>query len=641
MEVMALDPSMYTAAMAADPTIAPETMQDIAIKRPDLRGALATNPSLYPDLRNWLAQAVGQVGGQQGPGGEYAQTAQFSPNGPVGNAMAQVGPVPQEPGAPQAPMGGGYAQGGQGPYAQGGSALGGQGPYAQGGQDAYAPGGSAQDSQSAYVQGGFAQGGQSAYVQGGFAQGGQGAYGTGGPGLAGALYPVPKKRSKAIVWIAIAAVVAVVAAGGGIFAFTRLSGGPKDYDLATGWNNGGQQAWTFNLSGSFSTGSSALTGFEPVVAVKGNRMVLLGVENGTITAKGFDVSGDQPEQKWTQPVQGGDKAVSSYEDPTVRWIGKDHVLVEMGRASVPVLIAAADGEQTPLTWVDAKDDNSAVVDAPQGPGDVLSVQCSVSEGDGWKTSAETHPTCTLYSKAGKQTTATIAEGATSKFWILSLRDKTLYPLQADVEPSRSGGWLASVVVGDKDPIEGKGFTKGASGVDYYDVRGQLKGTVDMSTGMPMPCGNGTRSSNNFSKQFYDALEGKVTDTVLVLEYNDSLRFTGMHLGADTANRFGDDIQRLASMGSHAVASQTGCAASSDGKALAIVGFGLEVDAGSLDPVLVGDGIAAVINVEAHTLTPVSELPGVSVPRGGYALLARSDLIVTVNDSTISAFKPAK
>ena len=55
----------------------------------------------------------------------------------------------------------------------------------------------------------------------------------------------------------------------------------------------------------------------------------------------------------------------------------------------------------------------------------------------------------------------------------------------------------------------------------------------------------------------------------------------------------------------------------------------------------GDGIAAVINVEAHTLTPVSELAGVSVPRGGYALLARSDLIVTVNDSTISAFKPAK
>ena len=613
---------MYTAAMAADPTIAPETMQDIAIKRPDLRGALATNPSLYPDLRNWLAQAMAQAAGQQGPGGQYAPATQFSSNGPAGNGTAQAGPAPQEPGAAQ-----GWS-GGQGGYAPDGSAqAGGQGGYAQGG---FAQAGG---------QGGFAQGaGQAGYPQG---AGAQGAYGAGGPGMVGAPYPAPKNRSKAILWIAIAAVVAVVAAGGGIFAFTRLSGGPKDYDLATGWNNGGQQAWTLNLSGLFSTGSSVATAFQPVVAVKGNRMVILGVENGTITAKGFDVSGDQPEQKWTQPVQGGDKAVSSYEDPTVRWIGKDHVLVEMGRASVPVLIAAADGEQTPLTWVDAKDDNSAVVDAPQGPGDVLSVQCSVSEGDGWKTSAETHPTCTLYSKAGKQTTATIAEGATSKFWILSLRDKALYPLQADVEPSRSGGWLASVVVGDKDPIEGKGFTKGASGVDYYDVRGQLKGTVDMSTGMPMPCGNGTRSSNNFSKLFYDALEGKLTDTVLVLEYNDSLRFTGMHLGADTANRFGDDIQRLASMGSHAVASQTGCAASSDGKALAIVALGVEVEAGILEPVLAGDGITAIIDPAAHTLKPVSEIPGVSAPPASYALLARSDLIVTVNDSTISAFKPAK
>ena len=619
---------MYTAAMAADPTITPETMQDIAIKRPDLRGALATNPSLYPDLRNWLAQAMAQAAGQQGPGGQYAPATQFSSNGPAGNGTAQAGPAPQEPGAAQ-----GWS-GGQGGYAPDGSAqAGGQGGYPQGG---FAQGAG----QGGYAPGGFAQGaGQAGYPQG---AGAQGAYGAGGPGMVGAPYAAPKNRSKAIIlWIAIAAVVAVVAAGAGIFAFARMSGGPKDYDLATGWNNGGQQAWTLNLSGLFSTGSSVAAAFQPVVAVKGNRMVLLGVENGTFTAKGFDVSGDQPEQKWAQPVQGGEKALSSYEDPTVRWIGKDHVLVEMGRASVPVLIAAKDGEQTPLTWYDASDENSAVVDAPQGPGEVVSVQCSVSEGDKWKSSTETHPTCTLYSKTGEQTTAKIAEGATSKFWILSLRDKALYPLQTDVEPSRTAGWLASVIVGDKDPLEGKGFAKDTSTFDYYDVQGQLKGTVDVGTGMPMPCGNGTRSSNNFSKLFYNALEGKLTDTVLVLEYSDSLRFTGMHIGADATNRFGEDMQKLANLGSRANASQTGCVASGDGKALAIVALGVEVEAGILEPVLAGDGITAIIDPAAHTLKPVSEIPGVSAPPASYALLARSDLIVTVDDSTVTAFKPAK
>lgn len=623
-EVKALDPSMYTAAMAADPTIAPETMQDIAIKRPDLRGALATNPSLYPDLRNWLAQAMAQAAGQQGPGSEYAQTAQFSSNGPTGNGMAQAGPVPQDGGPAHAQAGGqpGYGQTGLIPQDAG---------YAQaGGQGGYAPGG-------------FAQGdGQTGYPQG---AGPLGAYGTGGPGFAGAPYSAPKKRSKTILWVAVAAVIAVVVAGGGIFAFMRLSAGPKDYDLSADWNKGGQQAWTLDLSGVFATGSSALTGFKPVVAARGNRMVLLGVENGTVTAKGFDVSGDQPEQKWTQPVQGGDKAVSSHKDPKVRWIGRDHVLVDMGEESVPVLIAAEDGEQTPLTWFDAKDENSLIVDSPQGPGEVVSVQCSLSEGDKWKSSAETHPTCTLYSKTGQQTTATIAEGATSKFWLLSLRDKALYPFQVDANPnsrSDAGGSLASIIVADKDPVEGQGAAKDGGTVDYYDVRGQLKGTTDVSTGRPVPCGNGTRSSNNFSKQFYDALEGKLTDTVLVLEYNDSMRYTGGHIGAGTTNKFGEELLKpLGNLGSRVNTTQTGCIASGDGKALAVVAFGIEVEAGSSKPVLVGDGVTGIINPETHTLTPMSEITGVSASKASYALLARSDLIVTVDDSTVNAFKPAK
>lgn len=626
-EVKALDPSMYTAAMAADPTISPETMQDIAIKRPDLRGALATNLSLYPDLRNWLAQAMAQAAEQQGSGGECARTAQFSSNGPTGNEMAQAGQVPQEQGTAK------DWNGGQAGYPQGGFAE-------AGGPGGYAPG--------SFAQGGFGQAGdQAGYGPGGFGQadgqgtGPLGAYGAGGPGIAGAPYPAPKKRSKTILWIAFAAVAAIVVAGGGIFAFMRLSAGPKDYDLSADWNKGGQQAWTFSLSGVFATGSSSPTGFKPVVAVRGNRMVLLGVENGTVTAKGFDVSGDQPEQKWTQPVQGGDKAVSSHKDPKARWIGRDHVLVDMGKESVPVLIAAEDGEQTPMTWFDAKDENSLIVDSPQGPGEVVSVQCSLSEGDKWKSSAETHPTCTLYSKTGEQTTATIAEGATSKFWLLSLRDKALYPLQTDVEPNRTSGWLASIIIGDKDPLEGAAFTKNTTTFDYYDAQGQLKGIVDVNAGVPMPCGNGTRSSNNFSKQFYDALEGKLTDTVLVLEYNDSLRFVGMHIGADTTNRFGEDMQKLADLGSRANASQTGCVASGDGKALAVVALGVEVEAGSSKPVLAGDGVTGIINPETHTLTPMSEITGVSASKASYALLARSDLIVTVDDSTVTAFKPAK
>lgn len=608
---------MYTAAMAADPTISPETMQDIAIKRPDLRGALATNLSLYPDLRNWLAQAMAQAAGQHGPGGECAQTAQFSSNGPAGNGMAQAGQVPQEQGTAK------DWNGGQGGYPQGGFAE-------AGGQGGYAPGGFAQ----ADGRGGYSQG-----------TGPQGTYGAGGPGIVGAPSPAPKKRSKTILWIAFAAVAAIVVAGGGIFAFMRLSAGPKDYDLSTGWNNGGQQAWTLNLSGVFATGSSALTGFKPVVAARGNRMVLLGVENGTFTAKGFDVSGDQPEQKWAQPVQGGDKALSSHKDPKVRWIGRDHVLVDMGEESVPVLIAAEDGEQTPLTWFDAKDENSAIVDSPQGPGEVVSVQCSLSEGDKWKSSAETHPTCTLYSKTGQQTTATIAEGATSKFWLLSLRERVLYPFPANLNPSGSKdeNMVASVAIGDISPVEGRGVVQQeAKGVEYYDIHGQRKGTIDASTGMPIPCGNGTRSSNNFTKQLNDALEGKLTDTVLVFEYNDSMRSVGVHIGADTTNKFDVEMLRpLENLGSRASATQTGCIASGDGKALAVVAFGVEVEAGSSKPVFAGDWAIAIINPEARTLTPISEITGASGSNADHALLARSDLIVTVDDSTVTAFKPAK
>ena len=47
-------PDQYSAAMAADPTTAPQTLADIAAQRPDLRAAVAGNPSTYPGLLDWL-----------------------------------------------------------------------------------------------------------------------------------------------------------------------------------------------------------------------------------------------------------------------------------------------------------------------------------------------------------------------------------------------------------------------------------------------------------------------------------------------------------------------------------------------------------------------------------------------------------
>lgn len=47
-------PENYTAAQAADPATPAEVLAEIAASRPDLRPALAANPSTYPDLVEWL-----------------------------------------------------------------------------------------------------------------------------------------------------------------------------------------------------------------------------------------------------------------------------------------------------------------------------------------------------------------------------------------------------------------------------------------------------------------------------------------------------------------------------------------------------------------------------------------------------------
>lgn len=60
---------LYTAEIAADPTLPAGTMQEIAGSRPDLLPALASNPSLYPELKEWI---LGQGVSPSDPGGPIA-----------------------------------------------------------------------------------------------------------------------------------------------------------------------------------------------------------------------------------------------------------------------------------------------------------------------------------------------------------------------------------------------------------------------------------------------------------------------------------------------------------------------------------------------------------------------------------------
>src|SRR5690625_1124412 len=48
-------PEDYTEAQASDPGTEPAVLGEIATHRPDLRPAIAGNPTAYPDLLDWLA----------------------------------------------------------------------------------------------------------------------------------------------------------------------------------------------------------------------------------------------------------------------------------------------------------------------------------------------------------------------------------------------------------------------------------------------------------------------------------------------------------------------------------------------------------------------------------------------------------
>lgn len=171
------EPTHFTAAQAADPATPAATLAEIATHRPDLRAAVAANPSAYPDLLAWLGtfkdpavdaalaqragSTTGAASGAFGQGQGAASSAQ-------GAEQAQGYGQPQGFGPPQ-----GYSQ----PQAYGQ-------PQAFGQPPAY---------------------GQQSYAQ---APGGWDAQAT------------PKKSRRGL-WIGVG-VVGVLAIGGGAFAANAL-----------------------------------------------------------------------------------------------------------------------------------------------------------------------------------------------------------------------------------------------------------------------------------------------------------------------------------------------------------------------------------------------------------------------------------
>lgn len=184
------EPHQFTAAQAADPATPAAVLADIATHRPDLRAAVASNPTAYPDLLTWLASF-----GDPAVDAAIAQRSTQASGAPQADAAAT--------GAAAASASSWQPQGAQGfgqqPTDQGFGQQGfGQQPGTQGfGQ---------QPSTQGFGQPGYAQGPQ-AYGQGPAA----GAWGA----------PPQEKKSRRGLWIGVG-VAGVLAIGGGAFAANAL-----------------------------------------------------------------------------------------------------------------------------------------------------------------------------------------------------------------------------------------------------------------------------------------------------------------------------------------------------------------------------------------------------------------------------------
>lgn len=231
-------PSEFTASHAADPSIPPATLAEIATHRPDLRAAVAGNPVAYPELLDWLrAQGDPAVAAAID-----ARTA--APLRPVAPPAPPAPPVPPAPerahgaqGAPTERLQ--QAQPDQTQQLWQKPAQQPQQPQEPGGQQAGGPQGAGQPAYGVPPQG---YGQQGAYGQQGFAQqpGSPAGYGQPPqPQGAWAAQPAaggPKKSRKGL-WIGVGAGVLVLL-GAGAFAanhfwFSKVGGASTPEEAAT------------------------------------------------------------------------------------------------------------------------------------------------------------------------------------------------------------------------------------------------------------------------------------------------------------------------------------------------------------------------------------------------------------------------
>ena len=104
------EPENFTAAQASDPQTPGQVLADIAALRPDLRPAVAANPSAYPGLLEWLGSlgdpAINAALAARRPGGAAAVAPQQAPTTPLpAQGYAPSGAVPATPYGQQAPSG--------------------------------------------------------------------------------------------------------------------------------------------------------------------------------------------------------------------------------------------------------------------------------------------------------------------------------------------------------------------------------------------------------------------------------------------------------------------------------------------------------------------------------------------------------
>ena len=84
------DLNSITPVQAQAPTMPPELMAQLAAQPPDLRRHLQKNPSLYPQLRQWILDSSG---------GTLEPQIQYTSNMPIGPSASEMG-MPQAAGTP-------------------------------------------------------------------------------------------------------------------------------------------------------------------------------------------------------------------------------------------------------------------------------------------------------------------------------------------------------------------------------------------------------------------------------------------------------------------------------------------------------------------------------------------------------------